>query len=73
MATAILDRLLHHTTVINIKGESCRLNEKTSGRPAGHETRTEATLGDIDRTGQHCPLRPRQGRGRPSRTWLAPR
>lgn len=28
LATAILDRLLHHSTVINIKGESFRLKEK---------------------------------------------
>ncbi len=28
MATAILDRLLHHATAINIKGESYRLKEK---------------------------------------------
>lgn len=28
MATAILDRLLHHATTINIKGESYRLKEK---------------------------------------------
>jgi hypothetical protein len=28
LATAILGRLLHHATTINIKGESCRLKEK---------------------------------------------
>jgi DNA replication protein DnaC len=28
IATAILDRLLHHCTVINVKGESYRLKEK---------------------------------------------
>ena len=28
MATAILDRLLHHSTTINIKGESYRLKTK---------------------------------------------
>lgn len=28
IATAILDRLLHHPTTINIKGESYRLKEK---------------------------------------------
>ena len=27
-ATAILDRLLHHSTTLNIKGESYRLKEK---------------------------------------------
>ncbi|HDZ77203.1 MAG TPA: ATP-binding protein, partial [Candidatus Omnitrophica bacterium] len=28
IASAILDRLLHHSTVINIKGESYRLKER---------------------------------------------
>jgi len=28
VATAILDRLLHHATTLNIKGESFRLKEK---------------------------------------------
>ena len=28
LATAILDRLLHHATTVNIKGESYRLREK---------------------------------------------
>ena len=28
MASAILDRLLHHATTLNIKGESYRLKEK---------------------------------------------
>jgi len=28
IASAILDRLLHHTTTVNIKGESYRLKEK---------------------------------------------
>jgi DNA replication protein DnaC len=39
IATAILDRLLHHSTIINIKGESYRLKEK---RKAGLLTRSEA-------------------------------
>jgi DNA replication protein DnaC len=38
IATAILDRLLHHSTIINIKGESYRLKEK---RRAGLLTRSE--------------------------------
>ena len=37
LATAILDRLLHHATTLNIKGESYRLKEKRRagllGRP----------------------------------------
>ncbi len=39
IATAILDRLLHHSTIVNIKGESYRLKEK---RKAGLLTRSEA-------------------------------
>ena len=38
-ATAILDRLLHHSTIVNIKGESYRLKEK---RKAGLLTRSDA-------------------------------
>lgn len=38
MAAAILDRLLHHSTTVNIKGESYRLKEK---RRAGLVGRTE--------------------------------
>jgi DNA replication protein DnaC len=38
IATAILDRLLHHSTIVNIKGESYRLREK---RKAGLLTRSE--------------------------------
>jgi len=40
MATAILDRLLHHSTTINIKGESYRLKDK---RKAGVALPTSAT------------------------------
>jgi DNA replication protein DnaC len=42
IATAILDRLLHHSTIINIKGESYRLKEK---RKAGLLARSEAHTG----------------------------
>lgn len=38
IATAILDRLLHHSTIVNIKGESYRLKEK---RKAGLLTRSD--------------------------------
>lgn len=38
IATAILDRLLHHSTILNIKGESYRLKEK---RKSGLLTRSE--------------------------------
>lgn len=43
IATAILDRLLHHSTIINIKGESYRLKEK---RKAGLLTRSEPFTAD---------------------------
>lgn len=39
IATAILDRLLHHSTIVNIKGDSYRLKEK---RRAGLLSRSEA-------------------------------
>lgn len=43
LATAILDRLLHHSVVLNIKGESYRLREK---KKAGFwETEKEKTKG----------------------------
>lgn len=50
LATAILDRLLHHATTLNVKGESYRLKEKRRagllGRPKpaddGAETHEEA-------------------------------
>jgi len=35
IVTAILDRLLHHSTVINIKGNSYRLKEKMSSKDKG--------------------------------------
>ncbi|MDF0666232.1 MAG: IS21-like element helper ATPase IstB [Nitrospira sp.] len=50
LATAILDRLLHHATTLNIKGESYRLREKKKaglfGRPlspAPEEVTTDAS------------------------------
>ena len=42
IATAILDRLLHHSTIVNIKGESYRLKEK---RKAGLLARSETLTG----------------------------
>jgi DNA replication protein DnaC len=48
LATAILDRLLHHATSLNIKGESYRLKEKRRagllGRPKPAQLPTEPTL-----------------------------
>ena len=50
LATAILDRLLHHATTLNIKGESYRLKEKrkagllsTPAKPSESQPETEAT------------------------------
>lgn len=40
LATAIVDRALHHATTINIKGESYRLKEK---RKAGLLGKTKPT------------------------------
>ncbi|MBX8634749.1 MAG: ATP-binding protein, partial [Thermoplasmata archaeon] len=42
LATAILDRLLHHATTLNIKGESYRLKDKRKAGLLGKAPRTEA-------------------------------
>ena len=39
LATAILDRLLHHATTLNIKGESFRLREKRKAGLLGRRTK----------------------------------
>lgn len=49
LATAILDRLLHHATTLNVKGESYRLKEKRRAgimgpSRAGEETRKDPPL-----------------------------
>ena len=41
IATAILDRLLHHATTLNIKGESFRLKEKRKAGIIGRPTINE--------------------------------
>lgn len=46
LATAILDRLLHHATTLNIKGESYRLKEK---RRAGLLGRAKPTTEEIEK------------------------
>jgi DNA replication protein DnaC len=46
LATAILDRLLHHATTLNIKGESYRLKEK---RRAGLLGRTKSSPDEPDK------------------------
>ena len=52
LATAILDRLLHHSTMLNIKGESYRLKEK---RKAGVLTKNTTPISDDEmvKSGQH--------------------
>jgi len=40
LATAILDRLLHHATTLNIKGESYRLREKKKAGLLGRRAKT---------------------------------
>ncbi|HBD06728.1 MAG TPA: AAA family ATPase [Syntrophobacteraceae bacterium] len=43
LATAILDRLLHHCTTLNIKGESYRLKEKRKAGLIGSTSKPNAT------------------------------
>ncbi|MFP1497619.1 IS21-like element helper ATPase IstB [Escherichia coli] len=52
LATAILDRLLHHSTTLNIKGESYRLKEK---RKAGVLAKNATPISDDEMaaSGQH--------------------
>lgn len=52
LATAILDRLLHHLTTLNIKGESYRLKEK---RKAGvlAKSATPISKDEMAKSGQH--------------------
>jgi DNA replication protein DnaC len=45
LASAILDRLLHHSTTVNIRGDSYRLREK---RKAGVFTELKEQKGRID-------------------------
>lgn len=49
LATAILDRLLHHATTVSIKGESYRLKDKRKTGLLGKVPKTEA--GDTVTTG----------------------
>ncbi|OAA18431.1 ATP-binding protein, partial [Kosmotoga sp. DU53] len=38
LATAVLDRLLHHCTIVNIRGKSYRLKEKQKTGLVGIQT-----------------------------------
>ena len=42
--TAILDRLLHHATTVNIKGDSYRLREKKKAGLLGRKAKPAAEL-----------------------------
>jgi hypothetical protein len=44
LTTAILDRLLHHATTVNIKGDGYRLREKPAG--AANPTRVPGARSD---------------------------
>jgi len=55
MASAALDRLLHRSTVINIRGESYRLKEKRKGAAAERRSPDERLL---------IPCRPLRGLAR---------
>ena len=48
LATAILDRLLHHATTLNIKGESYRLREKRKAGLFGRRPVAELGEGTTD-------------------------
>jgi DNA replication protein DnaC len=43
LATALLDRLLHHSTTVNIRGESYRLRHRRQAGLASGETKEETT------------------------------
>lgn len=51
VATAILDRLLHHSTVITIRGDSYRLREKRRSNPTKPQT-NEGVSSSIRQRGQ---------------------
>jgi DNA replication protein DnaC len=54
MATAILDRLLHHATTVNIKGESYRLKEKRkAGLLAKSRSSQTAKEAALEETGEN--------------------
>jgi DNA replication protein DnaC len=50
IASAVLDRLLHHSTTINIKGESYRLREKLKAGLVKAKTKTEPGPAEISTT-----------------------
>jgi DNA replication protein DnaC len=47
LATAILDRLLHHATTVNIKGDSCQLREKKKAGLLGRKPKQAGELEEV--------------------------
>ena len=43
VAAALIDRLVHHATMITLKGKSYRLRERSSGPPAHRPSRRTST------------------------------
>ncbi|OFC60607.1 ATP-binding protein, partial [Candidatus Erwinia dacicola] len=52
LATAILDRLLHHSTTLNIKGESYRLREKRKAGVLSKNLAPESNEASLEKSGQ---------------------
>ncbi len=52
LATAILDRLLHHSTTLNIKGESYRLREKRKAGVLSKNRAPENNEASLEKSGQ---------------------
>jgi DNA replication protein DnaC len=47
LATAILDRLLHRATTVNVKGDSYRLREKKKAGLLGREPKPAGDLEEV--------------------------
>jgi DNA replication protein DnaC len=63
IATAILDRLLHHSTTINIRGESYRLKDrKRAGLLAGREQQEGREPAELSAAPAVAPPKPRRPR-----------
>uniref|UniRef100_UPI002B059B4F ATP-binding protein n=1 Tax=Serratia marcescens TaxID=615 RepID=UPI002B059B4F len=52
LATALLDRLLHHSTTLNIKGESYRLREKRKAGVLSKNLAPENNEASLEKSGQ---------------------
>ena len=51
LATAILDRLLHHATTVNIKGDSYRLREKKKAGLLGRKPKPGGDSAELEEVG----------------------